>query len=197
VNEPPTVVLALDLSLAGAGILVIPASWGGDWNRVVHHTFGESIAINAPESLRIGRCKRISDFIVDLAEKHAVTHSIIEGYAFATTHGNPHSVGELGGVVRNKLLEKLGIVSESVPTHSARKTLMGKAPTKPRGSSEKNFAKNQTRIFLTSVGMPPEWTMDEGDAFVVGNHKLAELGAFAFITAPPVEEKRPRRRKAA
>lgn len=188
-NEPPTVVLGLDLSLQGAGMVAVPAHWAGNWNRVAHHTFGESLPKNADDALRLGRCNRIADAVVDFARRQSVTVVMIEGYAFASRHGNAHSVGELGGIVRLKLLKELGLTPASVPIHSGRKLLMGKLPRKD--------AKIHVRAFLTEAGMPPSWTMDEGDAFVAANWAMAALGGCALATAPPVEEKRPRGRKAA
>ena len=58
-------------------------------------------------------------------------------------------------------------------------------------------AKIHVRAFLTRAGMPPSWTMDEGDAFVAANWAVCALGGFAFASEPPVDEKRPSRRKAA
>jgi hypothetical protein len=170
------VVVGLDLSLTGAGMVAVPSFWGGDWNRVAHHTFGEKLPRDAEEALRIGRLTRISAAVVEFARRHGATDIAIEGYAFASMQSHAHSLGELGGVVRHQVVHQLGIVPSSVPVHSGRKLLLGKVPRKD--------AKIATRAFLTKAGMPASWSMDEGDAFVVANFALSELGAFAFVTAP-------------
>lgn len=169
------VVLGLDLSLRGAGMVAVPAFWGGDWNRVARHTFGEALARDAADALRVGRLTRIAAMIVEFARRHGTTDAIVEGYSFASQSSQAHSLGELGGVVRHQLVEKLGIVPASVPVHSARKLLLGKLPRKD--------AKIATRAYLTKCGMPASWSMDEGDAFVVANYLLSELGAYALVAA--------------
>ena len=169
------VVIGLDLSLTGAGMVAVPCTWGGDWNRVARHTFGEKLSKDATDAVRIGRLTRISAAVIDFARRHGGTRVAIEGYAFASMQSHAHSLGELGGVVRHQLVTALGLIPDSVPVASARKLLLGKVPRKD--------AKIATRAFLTRAGMPASWSMDEGDAFVVANYALSSLpGVVALVS---------------
>jgi Holliday junction resolvasome RuvABC endonuclease subunit len=183
-----TRILGLDLSLRGAGLIALPITWCGDWNRVARHTFGEKLTKEASDDLRIGRLLRISSSVIDFARRHECDAVAVEGYSFASQHSHAHALGEIGGVVRHQLAEKLGLRAVTVGAHTGRKLLMGKAPMRD--------AKTLTRAFLTSLGMPTAWTMDEGDAFVAANCLSSREGGFALVTVPPVEEKRTRRKAA-
>jgi Holliday junction resolvasome RuvABC endonuclease subunit len=183
-----TRIAGLDLSLRGAGLVAVPVTWCGDWNRIARHTFGEKLTREATDDLKIGRLLRIASAVVDFVGRHECDAVAIEGYSFASQHSHAHALGELGGVVRHQLAEKLGLRAVTVAPHTGRKLLMGKAPMKD--------AKTLTRAFLTSLGMPTAWTVDEGDGFVVANCLSSREGGFAFVTAAPVEEKRTRRKAA-
>src|ERR1041384_6249122 len=124
------VVLGLDLSLRGAGMVALPLDWGGDWSRVRRHTAGEGLPKDACEALRIGRNKRIADDVVAFAKLHGCTAALVEQSAFPSRHAHAHSLGELGGVVKHQLAERTGLIVDVVPPSSARKLVLGKVPRK-------------------------------------------------------------------
>lgn len=176
-----TVIGALDLSLRGAGMVALPLDWQGDWTRIERATVGHQLPRDAREADRIGRLVRISGEVVAFVERHHCTVGAIEQYAFAALHSHAHALGELGGVVKVLLSTRVGIAVEPVQAASARKLILGKLP--------RADVKIHTRIALSRMGMPRDWTDDEADAFVIGNWVASALGGFALI-APPVETKR-------
>ncbi len=169
----PHVVLGLDLSLSSAGMVAVPASWDGDWDRVARLSVGEVVPNGAPESRRIGRLHRISSEILAFAERNRCTVAAIEGYAFGAKFSR-EVLGELTGAVKLALATRGGLVIEDVvPAPSARKVMLGKNPARD--------PKPVVRAFLEDRGLPVGWTDDEVDAFVIANWKLADLGVSAFV----------------
>lgn len=166
-------ILGLDLSLRGAGLVAVPTDWAGDWSRIERVTVGHGLKRDASEADRIGRLVRISAEVVTFAEKHRATTAVIEQYAFSSRNSHAHALGELGGVCKVLLQERVGIPVLVVPPASARKLILGKVPRKD--------VKIHTRVALTRMGMPPAWTDDEADAFVVTNYVQACLGAYALV----------------
>lgn len=183
------VILGLDLSLRGAGMVAMPLDWGGDWGRLKRHTVGEGLPRDAREALRIGRLKRVVDDIISFARLTCCTAVIVEQYAFSSQSSQAHALGELGGVVKHQLVERLGLIVDVVSPASARKLILGKLP--------RENVKNAVLHALTKMGMPLEWGADEADAFVVANWASTSLGGFAFVVPEPAKEKRSRRTKAA
>lgn len=166
-------ILGLDLSLRGAGLVAVPPDWSGDWSRIARTTVGHPLKRDALECDRIGRLVRISAEVVTFAEAHRCTSAVIEGYAFTSRNAHSHSLGELGGVVKVLLAERCWIPIHVVPPASARKILLGKLPRKD--------VKIHMRTALTRMGMPVAWTNDEADAFVVANYIAAGNGGYAIV----------------
>jgi len=177
----PAIIAALDLSLRGAGLVAMPLDWAGDWSRVAHATICHKLPREPREADRIGRLVRVSGDVVEFVERHQCTIAAIEQYAFHALHSHAHSLGELGGVVKVLLTTRVGITVEPVQAASARKLILGKLP--------RSDVKIHTRIALSRMGMPKEWTDDEADAFVIGNWVASSLGGFAFAVTPPPERR--------
>lgn len=167
------IVLGLDLSLRGLGMVAVPAFWGGDWTRIARKTVGHPLPKAATEADRIGRLVRLSAEVEHFARSHGCTLAIVEQYAFSSLHGHAHALGELGGVVKVLLGARLGMHLEAVPPASARKLVCGKLPRKD--------VKSHVRGELTRMGVPTSWTADEADAFVVANWALSALGGYALV----------------
>lgn len=186
----PVVVLALDLSLTAPGMVAVPLDWGGDWSRIQRATFTPKLPKEATEGERIERLRYISKNIVAFALMHCCTTAIVEQYAMRPMSQMGHSfhLGELGGVVKLDLTRSVGIPIEVTSPARARKLILGKLPRKD--------VKLATRFALTSMGLPPAWTEDEADAFVLANWKLSELGGHALIVPQQETEKRSKRRAA-
>jgi Holliday junction resolvasome RuvABC endonuclease subunit len=167
------VVLGLDLSLTAAGMVAVPKDWGGNWERVARHHVGHALPKDATETRRIGRLHQISSEVLAFAARHKCTSAIIEQYAFAARQSHAHALGEIGGSVKLALVTRAGLLVDAVHSASARKLVLGKVPKKD--------VKAHTRVALTRMGMPTNWTDDEADAFVVANWALSALGGHALV----------------
>jgi hypothetical protein len=187
------IVLGIDLSLAGLGLVAAPENWGGDWSRIARATLKRSLRRGAPERDRIARIIYLADGVIEFARKHGATTAIFEEYAFSQGDANARAIAEVGGVVKVYLANILRIPVETIHMNTARKLAVGTVPRQVDGKKVK--AKDYVRTRLTAMGMPPEWTMDEGDAFVAMNAKQSEIGGCAIVTR--VEETKRTRRKAA
>lgn len=169
---PRHVVMGLDLSLRASAALVIPAGWElGRWNKLVSHVVGSNLLQDADQGQKLSRLESISDEIVKFARDNHVTHVFVEQYAFSQMLTRAHAIGELGGVVKLDLRRKLGLVVMPVVASQARKFLCGTVPRK----DSKDF------VIAKLVDMGANFqTDDEGDAFVVANWGLSELGLVAL-----------------
>lgn len=65
------VVLRVDLSLCGTGLVALPVDWALDWSRVAFETIGHPLRRDASEVDRIGRLVRLSAEVVRFAEERA------------------------------------------------------------------------------------------------------------------------------
>lgn len=164
------IILGLDLSLRGLGMVAVPAFWRGDWARIARRTVGHPLPKDATEADRIGRLVRLSGEVVAFGRAQGCTHAVVEQYAFTSRNAHSHALGELGGAVKVAIVAKMPV--ETVPPASARKLLLGKLPRRD--------VKAAVRAHLTAIGMPASWTDDEADAWVAANWVLAGIGGFAF-----------------
>lgn len=174
-----TCVMGLDLSLRASGVVIIPEGWiSCDWNALASCVVGVDVerGKEATEADRISRLLFIADSIVEIARERGVTHVFVERYAFAKAWQS-HQLGELGGVVKARLAERLGLYPQPVSVASARKLLMGTLPRKTK--KVKDVIRDM--LFQAGVDFP---TLDESDAFVVANYGLAETGGMAVSFAP-------------
>lgn len=167
--RPRRVVAGLDLSLTGAGVAVIdPVTWGMDLRCVATARYGIKLKgknDTADHEARVDRLVWVVDRVVDFLAERRVTHVWVENYSFSMQN-NAHQLGEMGGCVKRELRKRLGHVAMPVSNSTARKLFLGRGTGK--GIKEIVAAK------LVEIG----WTasVDEGDAFVVANYGLSELG---------------------
>jgi Holliday junction resolvasome RuvABC endonuclease subunit len=166
------VVLGIDLSLRGTGLVALPADWSLDWSRVAFETIGHPLRRDASEADRIGRLVRLSAEVVRFAGEHGATHAVLEQYAFGQHGAQARAIAELGGVVKVLLAERSGLEVATVPASAARKLLLGRVP--------RAGAKQVVADVLREMGAPFR-TVDEADGFAVANWQIAELG-FAAVT---------------
>lgn len=178
-----TPAIGLDLSLTAPAACLIPPRWrlGYWWSLDV-------VAWDPPgdmldEQARIRRVEwivdRVDEFVAKAALRVVVGHAappaiFIEGYAFSRSSSSVTKLAELGGAVRVDLRRR-GFVARSVTASAARKLLLGRLP--------KREAKNATHGALRAAGVPPAWSGDVLDAFVVANFGLTELGLPALTLA--------------
>lgn len=185
------VVMGIDASLTGTGLVAVPSNWGLDWSKIVRLTLGLEVTKGAPESERIRRLDYICTRTVEFAEEHSVTDVFMEGYAL-NKNAQAHFLGELGGNIKRDVIIGLGLPLTVVPPATAR-TLLGKFSTPRRKKGEPKVSrakgepkplkiKEQVQVELRRAGLPITWTPDETDAWVVANWGLSGIeGADALI----------------
>lgn len=173
----PIVVAGLDLSLTGAAVAVVdPRRWRQSLRRVATARFGRELKGSketADTVARVDRLIEISHNIVDFLYEHGATHVWLENYSFGMRF-NSHQLGEIGGCVKHEIRRRLGIVAAPVSNTTARKLLLGRGAGKG--------IKLEVERQLAAMGGKFK-TNDEGDAFVVANWGLSELGFPALMLA--------------
>lgn len=160
-------VMGIDASLSGCGLVAVPLDWNGDWSRVAHRTIGHSLPSGASDRARIERLARLASGAVAFAQEHGCTSGAIESYPFGKVSA-AHALGEASGCIKVALLTA-GLEVRVAPISSARKALLGHLP--------RVGAKLAVRDFLVAQGAPFR-TTDESDAFAAAHWLLRELKAF-------------------
>lgn len=183
--------LALDLSLTGLGMIVMPANWGGDWTKLSRRTFEHKLPKDATQGEKTNRLVQLASEVVHFAKTNHAAYAVHEQYAFNQPGGRTFDLGELGGVVKHELFRNLGIITEPVNVMTARKFLLGRLPKKtellPGGRKKDSGAKAWAQEGARRAGCPEVWTEDERDAWVVANLRAGELGWYAvtgLLTEP-------------
>lgn len=173
-----TAVLGLDLSTRAAAAIAVPSNWGGDFDFVRRLVVGVKLTRDATDLERALRTDLIANRIVEFAVDYQVGDAWLESYAFGKST-SAHTLGELGGVVRLKLVQA-GVRIHTANMSSARKLLLGRIP------QGKGAAKAAVYRSLRAAGMrfgPTETAYDEGDAFVCANWGLSERSGYCFVQA--------------
>jgi len=168
------VVIGLDVSLVGTGMVAVPFDWGRDWSRVSHATVGYSLPTSAGDRERIDRLVRLGAAAVSFAQAHSGTLAAVESFAFGKSTA-AHALGEAAGVIK-VALRAVGIDVRTAPMSTARKLLLGHLP--------RDGVKHAIRGYLVASGAPFR-TLDECDAFVAANWALDWLGGVVIGRAPP------------
>ena len=176
-----THVVGLDLSLRCSGVIRVPVGWGGNWSRVQHKLVVPPPKADAlGEAYRIARCLDIADDIRAIMNPLDVVY--IERYAYRQAEG-AHWLGELGGVVRCKLMGYIRDLNalKAVTASQARRLLCG----------DGNATKQAVQAALRAAGAPAELTgsLDLCDAMAVANWGLKELGgAWLGVRTKPLRK---------
>lgn len=179
------VVLGLDLSLGAPAACVLSSMWkpgywllkSACWKSEIDEFMKARLDNGWPiERARIERLDFIAKRVAQFARLNNATSMnnaaiFVEGYAFGSQNAR-EALAELGGVVKLFLLKDLGIVVRPIVAASARKTLLGKVPSKKTSGVE---VKDYVNEKLARMGARFK-TMDEGDAFVIANAGRAALG---------------------
>lgn len=177
-------VVGLDLSLRGAAAAVIPAGWDMKLTSVRTVRCGADLGKDATEVQQVSRMARIAAEVYMFAEENdAHLHPYVEAYAFAARSAHAHRLAELGGVVRFTWWDRTlirhpkgdpvhvvsnAIVPQPIVAITARKTILGKVP--------RSDVKDHVMARLKEWGMPPKWSDDEADAFVIANEGRFRCG---------------------
>lgn len=162
------VVLGLDLSLRGAGAVVLPGHWDprNPWAGVELVRFTEAGKLQGSE-----RIQAIVHEIWHLAVRTGVTRSFVEEHSFSKgLMQHAFARAELVGAVKHFLRQSLEI--ETVPhvASSARKLLFG---PQPRRNSKEWKAFIAERLGALGAPFPDE---DTRDAFLIANAGRYTLG---------------------
>lgn len=183
-----SVVLGIDASLTGTGLVAVPSDWDCDWKRVRHITLGVSLTKLATERERLERMQSIALDVRIWAVRVGATHAWIEDVPSGRAFNIPQ-LAELRGFIRSELSRECRLFVERSNQSSARKLFLGKLPQKDRKTITL-----QTLDSITSIFDSP----DEKDAFVsAANWGLSELGAPCIALPPPPPAPRVSKRKAA
>lgn len=194
------VLLALDLSLAGLGMVAGPLSWDRDWRRLRSKTLGVTLKADAPSrehtSRLIGLARDVAKYAHWVRATHVVAEDLPRGRAFGVIQ-----LAELRGLVRARLWLELCLEIEFVPMGSARKLLYGRTPPSKLPSGRK-LTDTQRKAWLTEPVIAAGARFDDHnqvDAFCCFNFAAAELGApsFARLVGDPESKPKRARRKAA
>lgn len=88
-RQSPLVIMGLDVSLSNTGVSVIHAG------RVRTFAIGKGTEVSSLERLAFYQQE-----VTDLLERYEPDVVMIEGYSFGSKFSRPHSIGELGGVLK-------------------------------------------------------------------------------------------------
>jgi Holliday junction resolvasome RuvABC endonuclease subunit len=161
-------VVGLDLSLRCSGVIRVPVDWRGEWCEVNFRLIQpKPLAAGASEFARIQRCLTVADELRAIIQP--TDRVVIERYAYRQAEG-AHWLGELGGIVRLKLMGHLQALDplQAVTASQARRLLCG----------DGNASKQVVQAALMAAGGPEELTrsLDLCDAMAIANWGLKELG---------------------
>ena len=163
-------VMGLDLSLRGAGLVVLEAGWvPGYWKHVRYERFteqGKREGDERVEGIVLGICAQMS----------GVSHVFVEEHSFAMALGAyALARAELVGAVRWEMRRQFGLPVRPIVASSARKILFGKLP---RMVSKETKALIGYELGKMGAPFPDE---DTRDAFVVANAGWSRLGRTAIM----------------
>lgn len=172
----PTVI-GLDLSLTCTGLAIIRPTWDCGVANVEVRSFPTERDEDETEAMRLTRILNIaswvqwivSDLVAEASSVEGPTpHVFVEHYAFSRFRdSSASSLCELGGVVKIRILEGAGIIAQPVSSSSCRSLFLGKGRVK-------KGAKLLVQQALKQIGFSGNG--DEGDALVVANYGVSELG---------------------
>ncbi len=178
-------VLGFDLSLSAPAAVVLPHGWTpGDWKRVKTWLLKTKDPKNSADTRgQYDRYLQIVNWAQEIAKGvGAPQRYFIEQYAFSRNNSQASKLMELGGAVRVRLYEKLGMIATIVSSSSAREILLATVPQKDQKIAV------QLALFNRG-GAPKTWEENISDAFVVANFGLTELGGTALSLATKAEMK--------
>jgi hypothetical protein len=180
-------VIGLDLSLTGLGLCCVRTDWALRWGKVRFAT-----AKTKPgEPLQL-RMARLADYVLKWIRwsTRGVPYDVWAEAVPTARAYNIDTLGKLHGVVQHEIYRELGTITKEVSQSDARRLLAGSLPQRGKGDA----------IWSIVQQIAPGVFADDnqGDAFVVCNWGLSELGAPFVSVAAPAEPGKPKRaRKAA
>jgi hypothetical protein len=186
----------VDLSMIGLALVTATPEAAAklDWSAIDHVTIGESLSADATQHQRADRLRKLRRAAMAWLARRCVTDVVFEQYPMGS--GSLHGidlVAEMGGTLRDHLLEELEIAATAAPVSSARKLLIGSlsvarlsiAVRDIPAPEVKRMGRQKAAVWaeLRRMGCPFD-TVDEGDAFVALNFGLyaASLPCLAGVT---------------
>jgi Holliday junction resolvasome RuvABC endonuclease subunit len=183
---PFHVVIGVDLSLTGLGLVALPQYWNHpttgacNWALVKHRTLETDHS--RPLIDRMGSLAAdVATWVRWILQLYpgAILHVVHEGYPIGGRVYNLDKLAELGGVVKHALRQNpLNLLTDAAPQSAARKLMIGKLPQRGR----KAAVIEMVRAILPKAGAG--WTDDECDALVAANWLAYERG-LRFLTVAP------------
>lgn len=160
--------MGLDLSLRSSAACVIEEFWKpGEWaDGIATKVVGYGIKEKTPFDSAT-RLVNIVTVLVDFARWTRPAYVYVEDYAYGLAGRSGMVLAELGGAVKYRFMEELGVTVVPVNMSTARKYLLGKLP--PRDRVE------MTHRHMNEIGCP-FGTSDEKDAWIVANYGRTEAG---------------------
>ena len=163
---------ALDLSLAGLGVVCGPTDWDGDFKRLHSASFGVSLKKHASSrevTMRlINLCRDVRTWLI----RHGVGAVVAERLPTHGRHLGP--LGELHGCMRRELLVECGLDLEFIKISTARTLLYGLLP--PRGLTPTQRKRWLVEPVRAAGGRFDDH--DQTDAFCVWNAAVADFGGY-------------------
>lgn len=166
------VVLGLDLSLRQTGACILPTETINDRSTWQFLICGKSLEDTATPKERTKRLIETATRLVWFARTYGVTDVFVEDYAYSASKSRAHSIGELGGTVKSYFLAQLNMPLRPVPASQARSHTFGKLPRKD--------GKKYAHEIMEKNGLTFN-TLDEGDAFIIANFGVMDMGHRGFI----------------
>jgi hypothetical protein len=169
-------IVGFDISLTGPAACILPLRWRpGDWKRArVEHLKFDSLKLDDARG-RVERHLTIARWVCAVVERAGIdndnTSCWIEGYAYNQNTNAMSRLIELGGVVREWLWVKRGIIPVIVASASARKVFFGN-----RKLPRSNVKTGVHLALYNEAHAPKKWTEDEADAFLVAQAGLSAAG---------------------
>lgn len=156
--------MGIDLSLRQTAAVIAIAGTNVPGHSM---TCGEDLTHDATAEEKLLRMRKITEALIAFREQHRASHVFVEQYAYNMSQASrAHSMGELGGIVKNAFFDS-GVIVLPVVATQARKFLFGRLPAKGAKKEASRRLKVMGFVFRTE---------DEGDAFIVANYGLSELG---------------------
>lgn len=181
-----TILVGLDLSMRGLGLVAVPLSWDLDWKRVRFKSLEYKLRKDATTVEEVTRLKALSrdvrKWCLDVGATEVWAEHLAAHQGFSVVQ-----LAELRAAVRLRLWASQFDV-KFVPEMTARKLLLGWVPAKDR--------KAHVVEALKIAGDPFDYD-DERDAFAIANYALHEHGApclHDLLGPKPVKPKAPRTR---
>lgn len=182
-------IVALDLSTSGLGMVAGPPSWDLQWKRIRFTTLAYPLRKNATPREQTDRLRALASDVCTWCERMGATEVWAEqqpGYVPSYTLHSYKKNAELVGVVRVMLADRLGLHVDFVDETTVRKLLLGWVPAKDR--------KAHVVEVLKAAG-DPFFDDDQRDGFTVLNWRFHALGAPCLTGLLGEKPARPKKKK--